>query len=198
MKEKNFNKGAIKIALCLAIVLCFLISIYLVPIAKMQSDEEFTYSTANITKQVAISKSANLTAGIIFGTVTVGSVNNNATGNFNSTGQTQYWITIDSTTNVDIDLCIKVDQPLTSGSYIIPNTNYHYSFNDTTNDWTSPTYPPTISITTSYTKTIEDKWIGGVSQNVYFRFTLDVPSDTHAGDYSNIVYFKAVDNTTEC
>jgi uncharacterized protein (UPF0333 family) len=198
VKQENINKGAIKIALSLAVLLCFLISIYLVPIARTQSDEEFTYSTANITKQVAISKSANLTAGIKFGTVTLGSNNNNATGNFNSTGQTQYWITIDSTTNVDIDLCIKVDQALTSGSYTIPNTNYHYSYNDTTNDWTYPTYPATTEITTSYVKTVEDKWIGGVSDEVYFRFNLDIPNDAHAGDYSNIVYFKAVDNTTSC
>lgn len=197
-EKMKIGKGAIKFA-SLTFFLLFLATIfYLLPLALTQSDEKYTVSTANITKHVAIAMSNNLTAGIIFGNVNTGTTNNNATGNFNSTGHTQYWITIDGTTNVDVDLCIRVNQSLTSGSYQIPNTNYHYSFDDDTNDWTHPAFPPTTDISETYQKTVEDKWVGGVSDEIYFRFALDVPSNTHAGDYSNYVYFKAVENTTPC
>ena len=196
------DKGIIKLTFSLLLIILFFVGIHFIPCISFAQTQQTKNVTSNVTiaKQIAISRSTNLTAGILFGTVTIGSNNNNATGNFNSTGHTQFWITIDSTTTVPIDLCIRANDSMRSGSYSIPLTNYHWSYNTTTNNQTYPTYPATTDMTTTfdYVDNMNDTWNQGTTVYCYFRFNLDIPSGQVAGTYTNEISFKATENTTTC
>ena len=196
---QKIDKGAVKIALPLLILMFIGVSFFLWQpsfSADVTTATSNTTSNATIEKNVAISRSDNLTAGILFSIVTAGN-NRNATGNFNSTENTTYWISLDSTTNVPLDLCILANDTLRSGSFTIPNTGYHYS-NSTFDNATFPTYPATVDITTSYVHAADDVDMTGSTYHVYFRFSLDIPSGTRGGTYTNQVSFKATENTTAC
>lgn len=211
--DEKINKGSITLAFFLIsalILISFLLSSYVSLAAT--SEEETTGSNVTVTKQVAISKSNNLTAGIIFGPPSdsgcgtngcdPGSNYLNATGNFNSTNQAQIWLTMDSTTNTPIDICIKDNEALKVGSTsnTIANTEYHWN-DSTTNigNTANPLYPATTDISTTYqyADAFNDT-PSGTTTPFYFRFSLDIPSSTKAGTYNNTVYFKATENITAC
>ena len=69
-------------------------------------------SMVTVSEAVAIGLSTNLSAGISFGSLNSGTENNNATYNYNVTGQTLYWVNLsgDSTSNADI--CVKANESL--------------------------------------------------------------------------------------
>ena len=199
INKQRIDKGMIKTVFPILILMFILMSFSLLKTsfsADVTSAVSNTSSNATVEKNVAISRSTNLTAGILFGIVTAGN-NRNATGNFNSTENTTYWISLDSTTNVPLDLCILANDTLRSGSFTIPNAGYHYS-NSTYLNSTHPTYPATVDITTSYVHAADDVDMTGTTYVVYFRFSLDVPAGTHGGTYSNTISFKATENTTAC
>ena len=207
------NKGTITLAFFLIFVL-ILISFFLSSYVSLAAttEEETTGSNITVTKQVAISKSTNLTAGIILGPPSdsgcgasgcdPGSDNLNATGNFNSTNHTQFWLTMDSTTNTPIDICIKANAVLTSGSNTIANTNYHWNAstsNTPTEGSLLPKWVPDTDISTTYqyVEVFNDTASGSTTQ-FSFRFSLNIPSGAVAGTYNNTIYFKATENTTAC
>ena len=202
--DTELDKGAIKLTFSLLILIfLFFVLVRFIPTisADVTQETENVTSNVTITKTVAISRSTNLTAGILFGTVNTNTNNNNATGNFNSTNHTQFWITIDSTTTVPIDLCIKVNDTLRSGTYTIANTNYHWSnssSNTPTEGSITPIWPPTVDISTNWQAALNDSWNSGSTIYNYFRFALDVPSGTPGGTYTNEIQFQAVENTTGC
>ena len=133
----KLNKGTIKTASLLFFIT--LVGLSLISLLKISISADVTSATSNTTsnatieKNVAISLSNNLTAGIIFGIVTAGN-ERNATGNFNATGEnTSFVVVVDSTTNVPVDLCINVNDTLRSdydNAWTIANTNYKYSWNE--------------------------------------------------------------------
>jgi len=185
----------------LILMIFFFVGVYYIPsisFAQTQETENVT-SNATISKLVSIGRSNNLTAGILFGTVQTNTNDNNATGNFNSTNHTQFWITIDGTTTIPIDLCIKANDSLRSGSYTIALTNYHVS-NSSTNaiNFTFPLYPPTIDMSTSWQALFNDSWNSGTTTYRYLRFALTVPSGQIAGTYTNEISFRGIENTTGC
>ena len=199
INKQKLDKGLVKIVFPLLILMFILMSFSLLQTsfsADVTSAVSNTSSNATIEKSVAISRSDNLTAGILFGIVTAGN-NRNATGNFNSTENSTYWISLDSTTNVPLDLCILANDTLSSGSFTMPNTGYHYS-NSTLDNATFPTYPATVDITTSYVHAADDVDMIGSTNYVYFRFSLNIPAGTHGGTYSNTISFKATENITAC
>ncbi len=203
----KLNKGTIKTASLLFFIT--LVGLSLISLLKISISADVTSASSNSTsnatieKNVAISLSNNLTAGIIFGIVTAGN-ERNATGNFNATDEnTSFVVTIDSTTNVPVDLCINVNDTLRSdydNSFTISNTNYKYSWNESLgfSNHTDPDWPPVTVITTTYAKILEDKDMVGGTLNVTFRFSLDIPAGTRAGTYTNQVSFKATENITSC
>ena len=205
INPKKVDKGLADLAFVSIILILIAISFFLWEpsfSADVTIDTENTTSNVTIEKNVAISRSNNLTVGILFGTVTVGSNDNNATGDFNSTEHSQYWIQIDSTTNVPVDVCIQANDTMRSGTYQIALTGYTWS-NSTTNvnsteGTLAPISPSTTAITQSWAKTIEDA--GGTGSTVYnyYRFHLDISSGTYAGTYTNEIQFKATENTTAC
>lgn len=195
----KFDKGTTKLLL-LTLMATFLVSgLYVASVvlsAPVLTEEETTSSSATVTKQVAISKSSNLTSGVLFGSVDPNTNNNNATGNYNSTSNTQFWLTIDSTTNTPVDICVKDDVALTSGGYTIPNSGYTWN-SSTTNNATLPSTAAMTAITTSYDTT--NKVASNTQSGTFnLRLTLDVPVSQQASSYSNTVYFKAADTATGC
>jgi len=152
-----------------------------------------------VEKSVSISLSNNLSSGIIFGNIEPNANNNNATGNFNSTDHTQFWVTIDSSTNTPIDICIKDNANLSFGSYNIPNSNFKWN-STTINSQSLPIFnggPTAHALNTTYDT------VNKIASNVYngtyyLRFTLDVSVTQQAGIYNNTVYFKGVSTDTGC
>lgn len=209
--HEKITKGTVTSALFLIsalILIGFFLSSYISLAAT--SEEETTVSNITVAKQVAISKSNNLTTGVIFGPASdsgcgatgcdPGSSNLNATGNFNNTENTTYWLMMDSTTNTGIDICVKVNAALTvtGTANTIANTNYHYSNSSYTNS-TDPLYPATVDISTSYQYLDNfNDTASGTTTPFYFRFALTIPSNAKAGTYNNTIYFKATENTTVC
>jgi len=196
------SKGTTSSLLILLGAVLLISSLYMaisVTPAEVLTSIQNTESNATVTRQVAISLSANLSAGILFGTVDPNTNNNNATGNFGGAGQTltQYNISIDSTTNTPIDICIKANQSLTSGSNTIGLGNYTWNAS-TTNNATLPSYPtPQTALTTAYDTT--NKIAANVQSGTYhLRFALDIPAVQAAGTYSNQVSFKGADTATGC
>ena len=161
------------------------------------SEVETTKSNVTVSSTVAIGMSANLTFGIRFETLDPNTNDNNATANYNNTdfNTTLYWITVETASNNNVDLCIGDDVALTSGGNTIPNSGYTFSVNET-NNRTLPIEPSTTSIGTAgaYTSVTNNVPEG----NRYFRFHLDVPNDQAAGDYGNCVSFKATVTGTAC
>ncbi len=157
--------------------------------------EQTTISNVTVNKYVAIGLSTNLTEGILFGTLDPGTSDNNATHNYDGPGgETTYWVAISSDSNVNVDICIKDNAPLTrsGGSETIPNSNYTWNCSTSA---TAPALPGT-AISTSYAKT-DCTGIGG-GNNAYFRFWLDIPAGQVPGDYNNTVYFKGVEAGQSC
>jgi hypothetical protein len=140
---------------------------------------------------IEITFSDNLSAGILFGNADSNTQDNNATGNVMS-GSTQYNVTAGAANNVDIDLCIKDNVPLTKGGDVIGNGNYTYDFDSTAS---APALPGT-AISTTYAKTQQTKLPASVSS--HSRFWLDVPSTQVAGTYANTIYIKAIQNELDC
>jgi len=205
-EEIPLNKGTAKQILPIFLIIA---TLFAASVVFSASEEETTGSTATISKAVAITRSTNMsTDGIPFGTVSPNTLNNNASGNANHTNHSQYWITIDSSTNTNIILCIKEDADLglADGSANISNTNYHYIMNTTTlnstEDIVSPgPAPATTDITTSYVNisSFDPGYaMNSTNNTLYIRFHLDVDSGQAGGSYSNNVFFKGVDLSETC
>jgi hypothetical protein len=107
------------------------------------------------------------------------------------------WVIIQATTNTPIDICTKDNNALThtDGSTTIPNSGFTWNVS-TTNDATNPKLPG-IALSTTY-DTVNLIANDASSGTFYLRYWLDVPSGQKAGNYQNIVYFWAEDNSTLC
>lgn len=157
-----------------------------------QTQSISTLSRAEIVAFIAISASQNFTdGGIDFLQVTPGTTNNNATGNFNSSKQSEYFISVLPSTNVNVDFCIRSNTNLTTGAVAIPFPNYRFS-NETQTDANRPGYPPNVlPINANDTFTRETTGVAPGGKD-YYRFYLDVPAAQQPGVYSNTVIFRAV------
>ena len=144
---------------------------------------------------IAISLSSNLSS-IDFGSLSVSTNDNNDTGNYNSTSYTQNWITLSADSSVNVDFCIKANAALTKTgtAQTIPLVGYTYA-NHTTNAAGTPALGSSVALTTGYV--VDTKNLAAGNKN-YYRFWLDVPTATEAGDYNNTIYFKAVETGTSC
>lgn len=196
------NKGSATLLVVTLVVATFAFGFCMTQIAisgETLTAETSSASSATVTKQVAISRSTNLTAGVLFGSVDPNTNNNNATGNWNATNfLTRYWISVDSTTNTGIMLCVKEDADLglIDGSANISNTNYHWSA-ATSSSAGTPTTPASTDISTSYANMTGTTSVTG-GGTVSMRFNLNVPAGQGAGSYTNNVYLKGADFSTTC
>lgn len=149
--------------------------------------EQNTSSDANVSYFVAIGMSTELMNGIHFGSVEPNSTDNNATQNVMA-GDTLYYVSVSPDGNTAVNISIKDNAVLTSSLDTIPNTGYTY---DADLVAANPALAGT-AITTSYVQAIANVENG---TNAYFRFWLDVPATTAAGNYNNTVFFQAVKAT---
>lgn len=146
---------------------------------------ESTSSSVTIQEYYAISMSTNLSNGITFGTAnSTSSTNVNASGNYNNTNFTVYYMTVSSDSNAAVDFTIQADGPLntsTSDEIGLGNESYHYS---TSNDISNPDVTSEISLTTSPQAAGSSVAAGS---NLYYRFWLDIPAATPVGVYNNTI-----------
>ena len=204
--KKSMKKTRLENALVLIFVSLFLFSIIMIMNQKIKTTgyatETSTTSNVTISTYFAIELSANLSNGIEFGTVsTLPATNQNATDNHNGANTTQngtgasMWVNVSTDSNSALDFCVKADAALqTSGgaSIGVGNESYH---NSTQTNVSLPDYNNEVAYTTSYVKAGFNTSIGGRN---FYRFWLDVPAATTAGNYNNTVSFKGVATGGSC
>ncbi|MEK6953006.1 MAG: hypothetical protein AABX29_08385 [Nanoarchaeota archaeon] len=147
-------------------------------------------SSALIANYFAIAASNVLTTdGIKWSGLNPGDIDVNADGN-NQAGTSNYFITISSDSNVNVDLCIKASAPLTSGLNTIPLANYRWD-----SDIANPLLASAIAMDLAYASA--DTNIVP-SNSDYYRFWLSVPGSQAAGTYTNTISFKGVQTGNVC
>jgi len=156
-------------------------------------------TSAVIANYFAINASINMTTdGIKFDIESLPATNSNATANYDydNNSITQFYLTVEDDSNVNVDFCIKANAHLTSGGNTISIGNYTYSNSSMTNlTLPAPASGDTELIISEYNKTE----IGvGQGNSTYYRFYLDVPASQPAGTYSNTINFKGVQTTNAC
>ncbi|MBI4015631.1 MAG: hypothetical protein HY362_02850 [Candidatus Aenigmarchaeota archaeon] len=177
------------------------------------TDTQSTTANVSINKFVALGITTNLSAGIAFGAVNPGTSNNNASGNYNQTNYaggnlSMYNISISSTTNVGVDICIYDNANLTNISggdtATIPNINFLFNASNYTVNAPSVTAPRDPFLGTGIAIDTAKKYIDGIGNDsvagtvISFRFWLTIPSGQRAGIYNNTVNFLGTENETAC
>ncbi len=163
-----------------------------------------TISSAVILKYFSINVSANLSAGIDFGEISVlPAVDHNASLNYNDTNyptenegnETLYFVTVETDSNTPVDMCLIATAFNTSGGAEIEIGNYTFANNQTNNEtWPGPVDHYTMS-TSSYVGADTGVPIGS---STYYRFWLDVPASVASGTYNNTVTFLGRSTGTGC
>jgi len=156
-----------------------------------------TSSQVAIQGYYAISASDALSGGIDFGNVnSLPAYHVNATHNYNSTNdnKTEYYITVSSASNVNVDFCVKANSDLrTSGGDVIGLGNFTWE-DDTTNSATVPAVYGS-SLTTSY---VTGSTAVAPGNDNYYRFWLNISASQAVGTYNNTVHFQGVQQGTSC
>lgn len=145
-----------------------------------------TTSHADIDQYFALEMSANLTDGIRFGNIDDLNIDNhNASGNYNTSDLTQFYILVSEDSNTNVSFQINASD-FTSGTDTLGVTNESFS-NSTANTLNDPS----IGDETSLTEVLQDAGNEiDVGEKVYYRFWLDTPNDQPTGTYQNEVWFK--------
>ena len=154
-------------------------------------------SNVTINNYLAISFSDNLSAGILFGEVSVlPSLNTNASHNYDGVDSvTDYYVIISNDSNTGVDLCVKADNNLVDLAGDVLGLDNETYANSTSTNGTLPDLSNEISLTTSYVKSGDNIAIG---TNNYYRFWLDIPVSQPSGNYNNTIYFKGIQTGNSC
>ena len=146
-------------------------------------------SNVSITTNVAIQ--ANNLSTIQFGELLPGTDDNNATTNYNATGNSSAYIYTAPNNSVNLDFCINATL-LTSGVETIGRDNYTFT-NETHQD-------PYEFMNSTVIPDAFAKYAIGINRNstLYHRFWLDIPQFQAAGEYNNSITFKAVSTGAAC
>jgi len=154
-------------------------------------------SNVSINKYLAVSFSANLSDGILFGDVVVlPAIKINASHNYDGGDNfTSIYITVSEDGNTAVDFCTRADDALRSiANDTIELGNETYA-NSSLSNLTIPDLANNLSLTTSYVKTGNAVGVGGIN---YYRFWLDVPAAQPSGNYNNSISFKGVQTGVSC
>ncbi|MEM0465413.1 MAG: hypothetical protein QXW97_01780 [Candidatus Pacearchaeota archaeon] len=204
-KERYFKENILIIVFSIlfgfSLLMIFIQEISLQETITGHATEIYTVSNVSISSFLSIDMSPNLTAGILFGTVSnLPATNVNATHNYDSgespPNQSSMFLNVSLDSNTAVDFCIKANDDLVDsvGGNRIGIDNETYS-NSSVNNLTFPSLSNEKSINHSYVKSAINVEKG---DNVYFRFWLDIPAATPAGSYNNTIYFKGVQNGSSC
>lgn len=154
-------------------------------------------SNVSVNMHLAIDFSQELKDGVIFDDVLILPVSDlNAIENYNgSNNSTNYHILVSSDGNVPVDLCTRVDSPLsTSGMDVIGVANESYSNFNFTNE-SLPELQDEKSFSLNFQSAGDSIPVGGIE---YFRFWLDIPAGQPPGEYSNYIIFRAIPEGLNC
>ena len=152
-----------------------------------------TTSNVTISTYYAIEASTNLSAGILFGSVTSAAADNlNATGNYGGSSLTQYNITVHQSSNTNVSFNISANAGLTSsGEDVIGLGNETYA-NATTNSASVPGVANQVALTTGQVNAGNNIGVGNTN---YYRFWLDIPEGQATGSYNNTITFTGYQAT---
>jgi len=158
-------------------------------------DTQTSLSSVTVQSYVALSKSANFTDGIRFGSLDPGTNNNNATANYNSSSNTLFDIEI-TDSNVNIDFCISADDLNTSGGDVIELGNY--TWNDSSvNNITFPDYSVKSAMTATGSGATGSTNLSNGTTN-YYRFWLTIPNSQAPGTYNNTISMEGFQTGGSC
>lgn len=180
----------------LKIPICFAVFFILIIVGQTRSDTTYVATismNATINAWISITPSEALSQGIQFGTITPGSLENNATNNTNGLyGGSAYNITIDSLTNTNVDFYNRAND-LISGSNILQIGNVTHNANSTSNNGTVIDPVDSIALTTSMAKLGVTGACDNLSpgSNCWIAFWLDAPQNIIGGNYATTYYFCA-------
>jgi hypothetical protein len=146
-----------------------------------------TSSNVTISTYYSISASPNLSAGILFGSVTsTAATDLNATGNYGGSSLTQYNVTVSADSNTNVSFNISANAALTSsGGDVIALGNQSYA-NHTTNSALLPDVASQVALTTGQVNSGNNIGVGNAD---YYRFWLDIPAGQATGSYNNTITF---------
>jgi len=189
MKEKHeINIGKWLVGGLLSL---FIVALLVNPVMAPSTSVQTTTSNVTVNVYVSIVLSPNLAAGVQFGNLDPGTYDNPAI----NCGNNLCNITVSSDSNVNVDIVMKANAPLTrqGGTDIIPNSGY------TWNASTSPTIPGlpgyALQTTYDYTNKVGSNLEPGTTQ--IWKAWLDIPGGQKAGTYNNTLYFCGQETGTQ-
>jgi len=141
--------------------------------------------TLNVARMIAMSISNSFTNNITFEVNETNGSTYSASGN-NGASTTGFHINVTGNGST-VNISIKANESLESGSNQIANTNFKYR-NSTSNS-NVPDSLTANALTTSYVNLITDAAVA-TAHNIYMKFFLTVPSATAAGNYSNNITIR--------
>ncbi|MEM5793727.1 MAG: hypothetical protein QXS48_04355 [Candidatus Aenigmatarchaeota archaeon] len=175
----------------------------------VKSQEKITGSTeisANVGQYLALNLSSDLSGGISFSSVTPGSQNNMATGNQGPDNCTKYWVGVDPSSNLNVNMWHKANQSMKYGINEISIGNLTHEANKTSNGanvdmdlWSDGRYPLSLQYMP----------IGGTpepchdlapGEACFIAFWLDVPGGVPSGNYKSYYWYcaNATSGSTSC
>ena len=162
-----------------------------------------TTSQVVISGFFSLSKSNNLTAGIVFPTQSsVPQLKINATHNYNTSNHTEYYVTVSADSNTAVDFCINGTALNTSAGAVIGIGNYTWNSTTGNNSVTATnlTFPsdPGLAgkeLILAYVASDSNVAIGNSS---WYRFWLNISTGQAAGTYNNTVNFQGVTKGDTC
>ena len=148
-----------------------------------------TTSNVTVNTYVSISLTNTLQGGVQFGNLNPGTTNSSST----TCAGLACNITVSVDSNVNVDLKIKDNAPLTSGSNTIPNSGYYFNTSATA----QPVLPAQSSLDTTYYEFATG--VSGTNGVSVIQFWLNVPSTQAPGTYNNTISFCGEEaGTTTC
>jgi hypothetical protein len=165
-------------------------------------------TSAIIANYFSVNASTNLTTdGIVFFISSLPAANKSAHGNGNgdATNASNTFLTVEHDSNVVVKFCIKANDSLRTGNYVINNINYWWSNSTTSNStWPHLRDYTNDNRTLAYNFTGFNESFYGPANDVavdgkqYFRFWLSAPANQNPGTYKNQVNFKGVQTGSAC
>lgn len=193
--DNKIYRGVLISLLSISLILLFVSNVSSIT---GHATESSTTSQVTIQQYLAIDPSINLTQGIIFeDIVTLPTINDNATGNYNGTGSSSlYYINVSTDSNTNVTFCIKASGDLENPALDkIGLANETYSSNVTLSNATHPSLANEMPLTITHVVAANNV---GIGKAAYWRFWLDVPAGQATGTYNNTVSFKAVNLGSVC
>lgn len=162
-----------------------------------------TTSNVTVASSIGLVLSGNLSAGIYFGNVTIGTNDANGSANYlyndsiySGANTTAYWIQMAASNNENVDTCISANTHLTSVTTTIGVGNITYDANSSRIGANMNNGASSALLSTSATKFGNTSITAGNNQTI--QFYLDIPAAQASGVYNNTITFSIVSAGASC